>query len=119
MEVKIFSYEVLTRLSQFERINRILKIVRKGNLVLIEGRLKKEEEVLLISKTMENISKSFTGVEIAYLDSKTKGGLVEKIKNKLIKLLAKDRLGITVIGPSKVVKEIKMDPMKIEIFLKK
>lgn len=118
MDVQILSYEAMRNLESHERIKKILNLVKKTDLVLLEGKLRNEEEIELINNTMENISKNFTGVEIAYLDSTSNQSLFEKIRTKMAKFLLKDRIGITVIGPSKVVKEIKKDPNKIEVYMK-
>lgn len=118
MGVQVLSYELIKDLSTRERINRIIAIVKKGDIVMIEGKLKPEEETDLISYALANVSGKFTGIEVAYLDSKKSQSFVETLKDSIIKVLAKDRFGITVIGPSKIIKEIKMDPNKIEILFK-
>ena len=85
---------------------------------MIEGKLSPEEETELISKALANVSGKFSGIEVAYLDSFKAENYFEVLKDKLLKVIAKDRFGITVVGPSKIIKEIKMDPNKLEILFK-
>jgi len=119
MGVQVLSYDMMKRLKSSERISKILEIVKLGDIVMIEGRMSAEEEATLISKALSSIKGKFTGIEIAYLDSKTEDSLIEKVRGTLLKVLAKDRLGITVVGPSKLIKEVKMDPQKLEILFNK
>ncbi len=118
MGLQVLSYELLKDMKSSERISRIIQIVKKGDVVMIEGRISPEEETELITKALASVSGRFTGVEVAYLDSKSSNTFIEKLKDSVIKLLAKNRFGITVIGPSRIIKEIKMDPKKLEILFK-
>ncbi len=116
--VQVLSFDLIKNLTSTEKIEKILNIVKLGDLVMIEGRLSSEIESELITKALESVSGKFTGVEVAFLNSRTEDNLIEKLKSSVIKLIAKDRIGISVIGPSKIVKEIKMDPQKLEILFK-
>ena len=118
MGVQVLSYELLRTLSSKDRIAKILEIVKKKDIVMLEGRLPPEEEAELITAALENIGGKFSGIEVAFLDSKKSDSLLEGIKEILLKLIARNRIGITVIGPSKIIKEIKMDPNKLEILFK-
>ena len=117
--VQILSFNLISELDFDKKIEKILSIVKKGNIVLIDGRLDPKLETELISSALKEISGKFTGIEIAHLNSFQKKNKIEKIKEKLISFIVKNRLGITVIGPSKIIKEIKMDPQKLEILLNK
>jgi hypothetical protein len=118
MEVKIFSNLALSSISSDEKVNNILTLVKKGNLVVLEGRLNSEEELAITTKALESVSGKFTGIEIAFLGDLNSKSTLDKIKHHLVKLLSGRSLGITVIGPSKVIKEIKMDPNKLDILLR-
>lgn len=115
MGVQVLSYNLIKSLSSQDKTKKILEIVKKGDVVVLEGRMSSEEELALTSSALQSVSGKFTGIEIAFLGSKTEDSTIEKLKASVLKLLAKERYGITVIGPSKVVKEIKMDPNKLEI----
>lgn len=98
------------------RINKLLKLARDEKIVLLEGRLKKEEEAYLIQKTMESIDSSFKGIEIATVLPNVKGqNTFDMIKNTIINTLLRERTGVTIIGPATVVKKIKQDPEKIQL----
>ena len=117
-KVQVLSYNLMKNLTSEQRIKKILSVVKLGDIVMLEGRLSPEEESTLISSALESVSGKFSGIEIAFLDSNSSKSFIEELKNKIIKVIAKDRVGITVIGPSKLIKEIKMDPNKLEILFK-
>ena len=58
-------YGEIESLDSDARIERLLKIVKEEKIVLLEGRLRKREEIELIKKTMEAINKEFKGIELA------------------------------------------------------
>ena len=110
-------YFELKDLSSEARIQKLLDLTKKEKIVLIEGRLKKEEEAQLIRVTMEQINEKFKGIEIAVIDqhrAETKD-FFTRIKDNFMNLLLGDRQGFTIIGPASLVKEIKNDPNKIEL----
>jgi hypothetical protein len=85
----------------------------------MEGRLNAIEETKLIEMTMEQIDKKFKGVEVCTVYPNQKGDqLFEKLKLLFYKMLLGNREGLTIIGPATIVKEVKKDPTKIEIFTK-
>ena len=43
-------------------------------------------------------------------------GFIKKIQANIVNKMLGDRSGLTVIGPASVVKQIKKDPEKIELF---
>lgn len=118
MEVQVLSYLMMKSLNSEKKIEKILTLVKKGDIVMLEGRLHPDEELSLTSSALKNVSGKFSGIEIAYLSSVESKSFIDKLKHNIAKFLLKDRLGITVVGPSKIVKEIKMDPDKLEILLK-
>jgi hypothetical protein len=102
-----------------ERIKKLLKLARDEKIVLLEGRLKKEEEAYLIQKTMEAIDESFKGIEIATINPNVKNqNALNIIKNMFVNILLKDRVGVTIIGPATIVKKIRQDPEKIQLLTK-
>src|SRR3990167_3502076 len=111
-------YGEIEALPSEERGGKILEIVKKNRILLLEGRLKKEEETELIKQTMEAIDDDFKGIEIGTIDpaAKESAAMVEKIKKSMVNMLIGDRDGITIIGPASIVKEIKQDPEKIQVF---
>lgn len=104
-------------LSSADRIEKLLSIVKENKIILLEGSLRTTEEAELIRRTMEEIDDSFKGIEISpvIVEDKNKA-FFRKIRSKLINLLLGSRQGLTIIGPATIVKEIKQDPDKIQLF---
>ena len=112
-------YGEIKSLDSDERIAKLLDVVKQEKIVLLEGRLRKKEEAELIRKTMESISKKFKGIELAVVNKSEKSEVFwRKLKEQLVGLLLGDRQGFTIIGPATIVKEIKKDPDKIQLYLK-
>jgi len=66
---------------------------------------------------MEEIDKDFKGIELSVIyPDKKEGDLFRKIKRNFVSMLLGDRQGLTIIGPASVVREIKKDPDKIQLF---
>ncbi len=118
LTLQYMPYGEIEALASEARIGKILEIVKKNRILLLEGRLKREEETELIKQTMEAIDDSFKGVEIGTIDpaAKESAAFFEKIKKSVVNMLIGNRLGLTIIGPASIVKEIKQDPEKIQVF---
>jgi hypothetical protein len=116
LTLQFIPYGDIESLKSPERVNKLLQIVKKNKIILLEGKLRSQEEAELIRRTMEEIDDKFKGIEISpvIIDSKN-DAFVRKIKETLINLLLGDRRGFTIIGPASVVKEIKQDPEKIQL----
>ena len=112
-------YSEIDELGPARRVNKLLDIAKENKIVLLEGRLKKEEETDLIEITMEEINNKFKGIELAVINPQKKDeGIFKNIKSAVISSILGDRQGFTIIGPATVVKQIKKDPNKIELFTK-
>jgi len=116
LTLHIVPYNEIADLTSIGRIRKLLNLAKEDKIVLLEGRLRKEEEAELIQATMEEINKDFRGIELATIDaiSKNSDGFA-KFKNAVASVILGDRQGLTVIGPANVVKAIKKDPHKIEL----
>lgn len=109
----------LVDLEQDAKIKKLLNLVKEERILLLEGRLSPEEESNLIKATMEQINKKFKGIEIATIYNEPKDiEFLEKLRNGLAQFLLGYEYGMTIIGPASIVKEIKKDPNKIEVFTK-
>lgn len=116
LTLQFVPYSEIEDLSSLGRIKKLLKMAKENKIVLLEGRLKKEEEVELIKTTMEEINEEFKGIELGVIyPEKERGDIIKRIKGSFAEALLGDRMGITIIGPASVVKEIKKDPTKIEL----
>ncbi|HLC52324.1 MAG TPA: DUF2073 domain-containing protein [Candidatus Nanoarchaeia archaeon] len=110
-------YQDIESLTSAKRVNKLLNIVKDEKIVIMEGRLKKEEETDLIEITMEEISPRFRGIELSVIyPDKSKLDTMQKLKGAFANLLLGDRTGLTIIGPASIVKKIEKNPDKIELF---
>jgi len=102
------------------RIKKILGLSLSNRIVILQGRLKAEEETRLIEDTMAMIGhvKYFKGIELAVIDSNGESGFFRKFTGGIAKALVGDTASMTIIGPASIVKEIKRNPKKIELMLK-
>src|SRR3989344_5500306 len=115
LTLQFIPYYELQDLNQNQRITKLLRHVRENKIVLVEGKLDSEEEALLIQRTMEEINRSFKGVEICSIDNNTNSDLIKRLRMALARMLMGNRGGFTVIGPASIVREIRKDPNKIEV----
>lgn len=112
-------YQDIDQLSSAKRINKLLNIVKEDKIVIMEGRLTKEEEADLIEITMEEISPKFKGIELSVVyPNKEDQDAMQRLKSSMANLLLGDRQGMTIIGPASLVKKIEQNPDKIELFTK-
>ncbi|MDP2924841.1 MAG: DUF2073 domain-containing protein [Nanoarchaeota archaeon] len=111
----------IAKLDTVERIKKLLRIILDNKVVILQGRLKPEEETRLIEDTMIMIGsiKGFKGVELEVItpDSEDRG-FFEKMRFGLAKALVGQQDALTIIGPASVVKEMKKDPKKLEIMMR-
>ncbi|MBS3086478.1 DUF2073 domain-containing protein [Candidatus Pacearchaeota archaeon] len=120
--IQFLPYSEIRGLTSAQRIKKILDIVLANNILLIQGRLEADEESRLIEDTMAMIKhlKNFKGIELAVIGGNDKEGIFGKMRTGLVKAIAGGDLGaVTIVGPATIVKEIKRNPKKIELLLKK
>ncbi len=120
--IQFLPFVEISNLNSTGRIKKILGIVLGNNILILQGRLKAEEEARLIGDTMAMIGhvKGFKGIELAVIsgNGNDQGGFFGKIRQNLANSLAKGDLGaVTIIGPATIVKDIKKNPKKIELLL--
>jgi hypothetical protein len=114
-------YSEIAKLDTLERIKKLLKVILDNKVIILQGRLKPEEESRLIEDTMIMIGniKGFKGVELEVIsqDSEEKN-LFDKVRFGLAKALIGQQDCLTIIGPASVVKEMKKDPKKLEVMMR-
>ncbi len=117
LTLQYIPFQEIENLSSERRIAKLLSIVKKNKIILMQGRLRPREETNLIEKTMEEVDKEFKGIELCtiYPSIQKNKQMGKQIKQVMIKMLMGDREGLTIIGPATVVKEIKRNPDKIEL----
>jgi len=105
-----------------ERVRKILSFVLDNQIVIVQGKLRAEEEARLIGDTMAMIGHipNFKGIELAVIgeNKNEEEKMHRKVTNTLVKMLVGDSTSLTVIGSASIVKEIKRNPKKIELLLK-
>ena len=118
--LSVVPYAEIESLTSVGRIRKLLNIAKQNRIVLLQGRLEKEEEAELIQATMEEINEDFRGIELAVINPQEKDANgVDWLRNEVAGLLLGNRTGLTIIGPSSIVKDIKRDPHKIELLTKR
>jgi len=121
--IQFLPYSEIRGLGSDERIRKILGIILANNILILQGRLKADEETRLIGDTMAMIGhvKDFKGIELAVISSSNGGNkAVNKMKEELVNIITGgDVSAITIIGPATIVKEMKRNPKKIELLLNK
>lgn len=121
--IQFVPYSEIKGLKSSERIKKILDTVMENEILILQGRLDPSEESRLIGETMEAIDKkkNFRGVELAVISGNGEvSGFFGKLKRNFLNVLAGGDVGaLTILGPATIVKEIKRDPRKIELFLNK
>jgi hypothetical protein len=114
-------YSEIANIDTLERIKKLLKIILDNKVIILQGRLKPEEETRLIEDTMIMIGsiKGFKGVELEVIsqDSEERS-MFEKFRFGLAKALVGEQDALTIIGPASVVKEMKKDPKKLEVMMR-
>jgi len=118
--IQFLPYSEIRDLNSNERIKKILGIILGNNLLILQGKLRAEEETRLIGDTMAMIGhiKNFRGIELAVISGSGNESIWGKMKKGIANALAGGDLGaITVIGPATIVKEIKRNPKKIELLV--
>jgi len=120
--IQFLPFSEIRDLDSTGRIKKILNIVLGNNILILQGRLKAEEETRLIGDTMAMIDhvKGFKGIELAVIsgNGNNSGRFFSKVRQNLANSLAKGDLGaVTIIGAATIVKDIKKNPKKIELLL--
>ena len=119
LTLQFIPYREIQNLSSIGRIRKLLNLAKENKIVLLEGRLSKDEETELIKTTMEEINASFKGIELAVVNpSERDEDVFAKLRTGLVGMLIGNRQGFTIIGPAKVIKSIKRDPNKLQILMK-
>jgi hypothetical protein len=120
--IQFLPYSEIKDLNSDERIKKILGIVLGNNILILQGKLRNEEETRLIGDTMAMIGhvKGFKGIELAVISGNGEQTFMDRLRKGLVQMIVKGDLGaITIIGPATIVKEIKRNPKKIELLLSK
>ena len=121
LTLSFMPYSEIRDIGTGERIKKILSIILSNKIIILQGRLRIDEETRLIEDTMAMIGhvKNFKGIELAVIDSNGGNGIMRKFTQGFAKMLVGDTSSMTIIGPASIVKDIKKNPKKIELLLRK
>jgi hypothetical protein len=122
LSIQFLPYSEIRSLDSDARIKKILAILLGNNILILQGKLKPDEEARLIGDTMAMIGyvKDFKGIELAVIEGNGNEGMIGKMRKNILKVISGGELGtITILGPATIVKEIKKNPKKIELLLNK
>ncbi len=120
LTIQFLPYTEIENLGSTERIKKLLEIILKGKVIIIQGRLMAEEETRLIEDTLILVGKikGFKGIELAVISPNTRDrSLISKWKHGIANALVGDTEALTVIGPASVIKEMRKDPKKLEVMM--
>ncbi|MCS7134733.1 MAG: DUF2073 domain-containing protein [Candidatus Pacearchaeota archaeon] len=123
LALQFIPYAEIAYLTSYQRVKKLIEAVSANKILLIQGKLHPDEETDLIKEAMKKINKSgakFKGIEIATFVPKAKNlNFFQSFKEKIAVALLGERDIFTVVGPATIVKEIKKDPTKLELLLRK
>jgi len=120
LAIHFMPYSEIAREDAIGRIKKIMGIVLKDRIIILQGKLRPEEETRLIENSMTLIGNipGFAGIEIAAISGESEyQGLFHRVRSNIARILVGEQDAITIIGPASVVKEIKRDPKKMELML--
>lgn len=121
LTLSFIPYADISKLDSVKRVKRILDVVLQNRIVILQGRLEATEEASLIQSTMALVGrvKNFKGVELAVIEPQGKEAIFDKIKLGIARALVGQRDALTIIGPASLVREIRRNPEKIDLMLKR
>ena len=115
LKIRFVPYEKFKK----NHLGRFLDNMESNTIILIDAKLRAEEEANLIKETMEKVSTSFSGIELNSLElanGKT-ANQFDKLKNMVIEKIIGKKRGLTIIGPAKTVRQIRKNPEELLLYM--
>lgn len=109
IKIKFYPYEKLKE----DGIKDLLSDLKKNTIIMIDAKLRPDEEARLIQETMENITARFSGIELDSLDlsgSNENDTVIKKLKDQILEFITGKKRGLTLIGPADTIKKIEKNP---------
>ncbi len=131
LKIDFVSSNVLNKKDEKSRIKYILGVVKDGTILVTDGVMDSDEEMNLIRETMRRVDNGFPGIEVCSLKREMSGYQrildrvinnrfsIERIVNRISgreSPKANLKYGMTLIGPSKFIKDIKKNPDSFSVF---
>jgi len=114
-------YREHSSLNTDEKLKKILRITKQNKIILMQGKLKPNEEAKLIEETMSQITKNFAGISFCSINPNQNGNVEKRFSEKFKDSLYNATLGrrdmLTIIGPATIVREIRKNPNKIDLLV--
>lgn len=108
LKMNLMSMDSLKGDNPDARVGEILSMVKQNKMVILDGRLPADEEMMLIQATMGNVEEQFPGIEVCTVEHEVTK--YEEIYRKFLTAVTRKQVskaGLTFIGPSKIVKQVK------------
>jgi hypothetical protein len=86
------------KMNDKERIKKIITLLKNKNIIIIDTIIPPSDELEIIKEVINNVDNFFKGIEISTI-RKSQSGLLNKI-------LFKKEGGLTIIGPTNIVKRL-------------
>jgi hypothetical protein len=118
IDLEFIPFEILRKMNLEEQVKFIIKKNKDNKILIFDSQLTPQEEAKLISETMKHIDKKFSGIEICSLHMDKSETWIDKTKSFIFKTLTGKMRGTSIIGPAKIIKQIKRDPESISILMK-
>jgi len=102
LTIHFMPYSEIAHEDGIGRVKKIMGIVLKNKIIILQGKLKPDEEARLIENSMTLIGniEGFAGIEIASLSGENENrSLFEGVRRNIAKILVGEQDAITVIGP--------------------
>ena len=112
IQIEFLTSAILSQRHGKAKIGYLIDMIKQNKILVLEDPLPNDEETALIEETMKKVSSKFPGIEIGTLGAQAP----DDIRGQLIKLLGGKTGGLTVIGPSHLVRAMKRDPQSMSIF---
>jgi len=122
LTIHFMPYSEISNDDVISKLKKIMGLILDNKIIILQGKLRPDEEVRLIENSMTLIGniKGFQGIEIATISGEDGSeSLFHKVRRNIAKILVGEQDKITIIGPASVVKDIKRDPSKIELMLQR
>ncbi len=120
LTIQFMPFAEIDKLSSSQRIRKLLEVILKNKIIVIQGRLRSEEETRLIEDTMVMVDKvkGFRGIELAVISPTYETRSIwDNMKRNIASALVGQTDSLTIIGPASVIKEMKRDPRKLEMMI--
>jgi len=105
LQLDFVSAETLANKKKMEKISFIIEKIKNNVILILEEALDPEEEAELIEATMREIdTENFHGIEFYRIDHQ------RSLRDKIASYIAGRKVGLTIVGPTRVIEAIKREP---------